>query len=159
AFCRAQKSKTDLVFMPRSSNTHPHVRTAAICSPCGRFSDQSITNNLRAQKSSTIEHASSLIIELSIGAILTADLSSWNTRLKIAIIASRSAELRKGFQMRLWRCRAGTVMGFRQACLREIGFFDVRYFAYGDDAEMSLRANRAGWKTAIVWDAIVKDPG
>ena len=53
----------------------------------------------------------------------------------------------------------GTVMGFRKACLKEIGLFDDRYFAYGDELEISLRANRAGWKTAIVWSAVVKNPG
>jgi N-acetylglucosaminyl-diphospho-decaprenol L-rhamnosyltransferase len=53
----------------------------------------------------------------------------------------------------------GTVMGFRKACLKEIGLFDDRYFAYGDELEICLRANRAGWKTAIVWSAVVKNPG
>jgi len=53
----------------------------------------------------------------------------------------------------------GTVMGFRKACLKEIGLFDDRYFAYGDELEISLRANRRGWKTAIVWSALVKNPG
>jgi N-acetylglucosaminyl-diphospho-decaprenol L-rhamnosyltransferase len=52
----------------------------------------------------------------------------------------------------------GTLMGFRRACLEEIGLFDDRYFAYGDETEISLRANRAGWKTAIVWGAIVTNP-
>src|SRR5262249_39705117 len=37
--------------------------------------------------------------------------------------------------------------------------FDDRYFAYGDEQELCLRANRGGWKTAIVWDAIVGNPG
>ena len=53
----------------------------------------------------------------------------------------------------------GTLMGFRKSCLKEIGLFDDRYFAYGDELEISLRANRAGWKTAIVWSAVVKNPG
>jgi len=53
----------------------------------------------------------------------------------------------------------GTLMGFRKACLKEIGLFDDRYFAYGDELEICLRANRAGWTTAIVWSAVVKNPG
>jgi|SRR6516164_3977636 len=53
----------------------------------------------------------------------------------------------------------GTVMGFRKACLKDIGVFDDRYFAYGDELEISLRANRLGWKTAIVWSALVTNPG
>jgi N-acetylglucosaminyl-diphospho-decaprenol L-rhamnosyltransferase len=53
----------------------------------------------------------------------------------------------------------GTLMGLRKACLKEIGLFDDRYFAYGDEQELCLRANRGGWKTAIVWDARVGNPG
>jgi len=52
----------------------------------------------------------------------------------------------------------GTLMGLRKACLKEIGLFDDRYFAYGDEQELCLRANRGGWKTAIVWDAVVRNP-
>src|SRR5262249_41191045 len=52
----------------------------------------------------------------------------------------------------------GTLMGLRKACLKEIGLFDNRYFAYGDEQELCLRANRGGWKTAIVWDAVVRNP-
>src|SRR5262245_8656226 len=36
----------------------------------------------------------------------------------------------------------GTLMGLRKACLKEIGLFDDRYFAYGDEQELCLRANR-----------------
>jgi N-acetylglucosaminyl-diphospho-decaprenol L-rhamnosyltransferase len=49
-------------------------------------------------------------------------------------------------------------MGFRRTCLQEIGLFDDRYFAYGDELEICLRANRAGWRTAVVWSAKVKNP-
>jgi N-acetylglucosaminyl-diphospho-decaprenol L-rhamnosyltransferase len=52
----------------------------------------------------------------------------------------------------------GTLMGFRRACLQQVGVFDERYFAYGDELEICLRANKAGWKTAIVWEAVVKNP-
>jgi GT2 family glycosyltransferase len=53
----------------------------------------------------------------------------------------------------------GTVMLFRRRCLMGIGLFDERYFAYGDETEISLRANRCGWKTCIAWGAIVENPG
>jgi N-acetylglucosaminyl-diphospho-decaprenol L-rhamnosyltransferase len=53
----------------------------------------------------------------------------------------------------------GTLMGFRKSCLKTIGLFDERFFAYGDEIEISLRANRHGWDTAIVWGAILKNPG
>jgi GT2 family glycosyltransferase len=52
----------------------------------------------------------------------------------------------------------GTLMGLRRTCLKEIGLFDDRYFAYGDEQGLCLKANRRGWKTAIVWDAIVRNP-
>lgn len=53
----------------------------------------------------------------------------------------------------------GTLMMFRQECLNEIGLFDERYFAYGDEYELGLRANRYNWKVAMVWGAIVVNPG
>ena len=36
-------------------------------------------------------------------------------------------------------------------CLREIGLFDERYFAYGDEYDIALKARRAGWRVAVVW--------
>ncbi|VVM06546.1 N-acetylglucosaminyl-diphospho-decaprenol L-rhamnosyltransferase [Methylacidimicrobium cyclopophantes] len=52
----------------------------------------------------------------------------------------------------------GALMAFRRECLEEIGLFDERYFAYGDEVEITLRARKAGWKAAIVWGAIVVNP-
>jgi GT2 family glycosyltransferase len=52
----------------------------------------------------------------------------------------------------------GTLMVFRRKCLEEIGLFDERYFAYGDEHEIGLRAWRNGWKVAIVWGAVVVNP-
>ena len=53
----------------------------------------------------------------------------------------------------------GTLMGARPECLADIGGFDERFFAYGDELEICLRANRRGWATAIVWGAVVINPG
>lgn len=53
----------------------------------------------------------------------------------------------------------GTLMLVRRECLAEIGLFDERYFAYGDEHELGLRARRRGWKVALVWGAIVTNPG
>lgn len=53
----------------------------------------------------------------------------------------------------------GTLMLFRRSCLKDIGLFDERYFAYGDEHEIGLRAWRHGWKVAIVWGAVVVNPG
>ena len=44
-------------------------------------------------------------------------------------------------------------------CLRQIGLFDERYFAYGDEHELGLRARRHGWKVVMVWGAIVTNLG
>jgi N-acetylglucosaminyl-diphospho-decaprenol L-rhamnosyltransferase len=53
----------------------------------------------------------------------------------------------------------GTLMLFRRQCIEEVGLFDERYFAYGDEMEIGLRAARRGWTTAVVWGAIVVNPG
>jgi GT2 family glycosyltransferase len=53
----------------------------------------------------------------------------------------------------------GTLMLIRRECLAEIGLFDERYFAYGDEHELGARAVRRGWKVALVWGAVVRNPG
>jgi GT2 family glycosyltransferase len=53
----------------------------------------------------------------------------------------------------------GTLMAARRSCLVDIGVFDERYFAYGDEADLGERARRAGWDVGIVWGAVVRNPG
>lgn len=53
----------------------------------------------------------------------------------------------------------GTLMAARRECLEDIGLFDERYFAYGEEADLGLRATRAGWEVGIVWGAVVRNPG
>lgn len=53
----------------------------------------------------------------------------------------------------------GTLLAFRRDCLNEIGLFDERYFAYGDEHEIGLRARRNNWEVSVVWGAIVVNPG
>lgn len=43
----------------------------------------------------------------------------------------------------------GTLMALRRECLSEVGLFDERYFAYGDEIELGLRANRRGWRVMV----------
>ncbi len=52
----------------------------------------------------------------------------------------------------------GTLMLVRRECLDEIGLFDQRYFAYGDEHELGARALRRGWKVVMVWGSIVTNP-
>jgi N-acetylglucosaminyl-diphospho-decaprenol L-rhamnosyltransferase len=52
----------------------------------------------------------------------------------------------------------GTLMLVRRPCLEEIGLFDQRYFAYGDEHDLGARAVRRGWKVVIVWGSIVTNP-
>jgi GT2 family glycosyltransferase len=52
----------------------------------------------------------------------------------------------------------GTLMLVRRECLQEIGIFDQRYFAYGDEHELGARAVRKGWKVVMVWGAVVVNP-
>lgn len=50
----------------------------------------------------------------------------------------------------------GCAAMYRKAMLDEIGGFDEDFFAYGDDAELGLRARIAGWKCLYVPDAVVR---
>jgi N-acetylglucosaminyl-diphospho-decaprenol L-rhamnosyltransferase len=52
----------------------------------------------------------------------------------------------------------GTLMIVRRECLADIGLFDERYFAYGDEHELGARARRHGWKVGLVWGAMVTNP-
>ena len=50
----------------------------------------------------------------------------------------------------------GCAAMYRRALLDEIGGFDEDFFAYGDDAELGLRARIAGWKCMYVPGAVVR---
>ena len=52
-----------------------------------------------------------------------------------------------------------TILAFRKQCLAAIGLFDERYFAYGDEVEIGLRARKNGWTIGMVWGAVVINPG
>jgi hypothetical protein len=52
----------------------------------------------------------------------------------------------------------GTLLLARRTCLDEIGLFDERYFAYGDEADLGLRATAAGWEVGLVRGALVRNP-
>jgi N-acetylglucosaminyl-diphospho-decaprenol L-rhamnosyltransferase len=53
----------------------------------------------------------------------------------------------------------GTLIAFRKKCLQEIGLFDERYFAYGDEQEIGMRARKRNWLVNVVWGAVVENPG
>ena len=48
----------------------------------------------------------------------------------------------------------GCAAMYRRSMLDQIGGFDEDFFAYGDDAELGLRARIAGWKCLYVPDAV-----
>jgi GT2 family glycosyltransferase len=50
----------------------------------------------------------------------------------------------------------GCAAMYRKAMLDRIGGFDEDFFAYGDDAELGLRARIAGWKCVYTPDAVVR---
>lgn len=52
----------------------------------------------------------------------------------------------------------GTLMLVHRQCLEQIGLFDQRYFAYGDEHDLGARAVRRGWKVVLVWGSIVTNP-
>jgi GT2 family glycosyltransferase len=53
----------------------------------------------------------------------------------------------------------GTLLVARRSALTDIGLFDERYFAYCEEADLGVRARRAGWKVGIIWGAVVNNPG
>jgi N-acetylglucosaminyl-diphospho-decaprenol L-rhamnosyltransferase len=53
----------------------------------------------------------------------------------------------------------GTLMLVRRQCLDDVGLFDQRYFAYGDEHDLGARAVRHGWKVVLVWGSIVNNSG
>lgn len=50
----------------------------------------------------------------------------------------------------------GCAAMYRRSMLREIGLFDEDLFAYGDDAELGLRARIAGWRCIYTPHAVVR---
>lgn len=50
----------------------------------------------------------------------------------------------------------GCAAMYRKQMLEHIGGFDEDFFAYGDDAELGLRARIAGWKCLYVPEAVVR---
>jgi len=50
----------------------------------------------------------------------------------------------------------GCAAMYRSEMLRQIGGFDEDFFAYGDDAELGLRARIAGWTCLYAPDAVVR---
>ncbi|MBI3281657.1 MAG: glycosyltransferase family 2 protein [Acidobacteria bacterium] len=50
----------------------------------------------------------------------------------------------------------GCAAMYRRSMLEQIGGFDEDFFAYGDDAELGLRARIAGWKCLYVPTAVVR---
>lgn len=52
----------------------------------------------------------------------------------------------------------GTLLMARRECLLDIGLFDERYFAYGEEVDLGLRATAAGWEVGLVRGARVHNP-
>jgi GT2 family glycosyltransferase len=50
----------------------------------------------------------------------------------------------------------GSAAMYRKTMLDQIGGFDEDFFAYGDDAELGLRARIAGWRCVYTPDAVVR---
>jgi len=50
----------------------------------------------------------------------------------------------------------GCAAMYRKEMLEAIGGFDEDFFAYGDDAELGLRARIAGWRAVYTPDAVVR---
>jgi GT2 family glycosyltransferase len=64
---------------------------------------------------------------------------------------SRGLPTRAGLILSEWL--DGSSLFVRASVVRQIGFFDDRYFLYYEDTEWSTRARRAGWSIAVVPNA------
>jgi N-acetylglucosaminyl-diphospho-decaprenol L-rhamnosyltransferase len=51
----------------------------------------------------------------------------------------------------------GTLLMANRRCLEEIGVFDERFFSYCEEADLALRARRAGWRIGLVRGAHVRN--
>lgn len=74
-------------------------------------------------------------------------------------ITTVSADPKPDGQVTIVEMPHATILIFRKQCLAEVGLFDERYFAYGDEVEIGLRARKQGWNLGMVWGAIVINPG
>lgn len=52
----------------------------------------------------------------------------------------------------------GTLLVARRDCLTDVGVFDERYFSYCEEAELGVRASRAGWDVGLIRGAMVRNP-
>lgn len=52
----------------------------------------------------------------------------------------------------------GTLYVVSRQCLLDIGLFDTRYFAYGEEYDLGRRALQSGWEVGQVWGAVVDNP-
>jgi N-acetylglucosaminyl-diphospho-decaprenol L-rhamnosyltransferase len=52
----------------------------------------------------------------------------------------------------------GTLLLARRGLLEDVGLFDERYFAYGEEADLGMRARAAGWEVGLVRGAMVANP-
>jgi GT2 family glycosyltransferase len=52
----------------------------------------------------------------------------------------------------------GTLLMARRRCLEEIGLFDERFFAYGEEVEIGARARAARWEVGLLRGARVVNP-
>ncbi len=53
----------------------------------------------------------------------------------------------------------GTLFLIGRSFATEVGLFDERYFAYNEEAELGLRARKAGWDVGLIRGAMVDNPG
>lgn len=52
----------------------------------------------------------------------------------------------------------GTLFMLHRQCLEDIGLFDERFFAYGDEVDLSLRARANNWRVVICHQAKITNP-
>lgn len=80
----------------------------------------------------------------------------WNRRQSPRHNIEESKKLQEKSADHLWVL--GTAILFRVQALREVGPLDERLFAYFEDDDIAARLSRAGWRSRMVFDAVVRHP-
>jgi GT2 family glycosyltransferase len=52
-----------------------------------------------------------------------------------------------------------TMTIYRKECIKDIGLYDERFFVYGEEYDLPLRAFFKKWKPSLVWGAEIINPG
>ena len=74
-------------------------------------------------------------------------------------IKTKSIEPRMNGEVEISQIIHQTLTIFRRDCIKDIGLYDERFFAYGEEYDLPLRAFNKEWNPVLVWDSKIENPG